>query len=631
MKKTLTALLVMAMVMGFAATGFAATEIAGPAFNDIAGHEAEAELTLMAALGIMHGDEGVGGPVRPGDSITRAEFCKMIVGGLGRGGTAAGLAGLMPHFADADDIPTWAWGWVNAAYYMGLFVGDDQGRFNANDPINYAEVLTVMVRAVRGHEQQLPGGVWPYNYLFYAVDVGFDGGVDVAFPRLPATRGDVAKMIFAMMQIDRLDANGSSVADTAMLAGRVCEGLYTDYTATQVTIDGSPYDLAEEVYVVGAADYEGLLNLDVRAVANAEGDVIFIEVLEAVASFSGIFDSYDDSGDVDYLVFADGTEIAYDAATTVSLNEADAATGVTLEADDECLASLGDDGVAAHIVAYRANVAENYVTNVTGSDADAGTDTNIVLSGSADYDIPASARVILNGQAADRDDLAAYDVVSLYTEGADSSGAVVRVEATREVAEGTVTGSRTSYPGPHYYVTIKGVSGASTTYEWAMDPAGIPGADATVKYGLNAAGQLFVEIGYEAMTPYVMVEGYSVDGDGNKTVTVDSRGQSLTYATTVDFSGSIGEFGLATIDGATRAITAFSAMAINDTTDYEVLAADAVNGAMTLKNLTTSAILFVSHADVTIYDGADYVGFDGIEVGDTLNADATQMIWVLIG
>jgi len=129
------------MVVSFAATAFAATgEIAGPAFNDIAGHKAEGDLTLMAALGIMSGDAGIGGPVRPDDSITRAEFAKMIVGGLGKATTAAGLAGLRPNFK--DEVPSWAWGWVNAAYFMGLMRGDDQGKFRPNDPINYAEVLT---------------------------------------------------------------------------------------------------------------------------------------------------------------------------------------------------------------------------------------------------------------------------------------------------------------------------------------------------------------------------------------------------------------------------------------------------------------------------------------------------------
>ncbi|HCW51558.1 MAG TPA: hypothetical protein DGR79_05765 [Clostridiales bacterium] len=631
MKKAVTAALVLALVLSLGAPAFAAGEVAGPAFNDIAGHEAEADLTLMAAVGIMTGDEGIGGPVRPDDPITRAEFAKMIVGGLGKGATAAGLAGLVPTFADADEIPTWAWGWVNAAYFMGLMRGDDQGKFRADDPINYAEVLTVLVRAVRGHEQQLPEGMWPYNYLFYAVDVGFNGRVDVAFPRLPATRGDVAAMIFAMMQIDRLDADGQPIPGTAMLAGRVHEGLFSDYTATQVTIDGVPYDLAEKVYLVGASDYEGLMNLNVRAVADAEGDIIFIHVIEAADSYSGVFAEYDDSGDVDYLVFEDGTKIAYDAATTVSLNRADAAPGVTLEPGDECLVSLGDDGVAAHVVAYRANIGEDYVTDVVPSDEES--DTNITLSGGADYDIPASAMVTINGQAADRDDLAVWDVVTLYTMGADPAGEVIRVEATREVAEGVVTGTKTTYPGPHHFVTIEDASGASTTYEWAMDPAEMPGSGATVKYGLNAAGALFVEIGYEAMTPYVLVESYTVDGEGNKTVMVDSRGQSLTYATTVDFSASIGEFGLATIDGATKVITDFTVMAIDEATDYEVLAVDAANGTMTLKDLGTGAILFVSDAEVTIYEATDggpaYVGFAGLEAGDILNADATQMIWLV--
>jgi len=50
---------------------------------------------------------------------------------------------------------------------------------------------------------------------------------------------------------------------------------------------------------------------------------------------------------------------------------------------------------------------------------------------------------------------------------------------------------------------------------------------------------------------------------------------------------------------------------------------------MTLKDLSTSEVLFIEHADVTIYEGDEYVGFAGLSVGDTLNADASLMIWVI--
>lgn len=633
MKRALTAVLVALMVVSFAATAFAATgEIAGPAFNDIAGHEAEGDLTLMGALGIMSGDEGIGGPVRPNDSITRAEFSKMIVGGLGKGTLAGGLGGLRPTFG--DEIPSWAWGWVNAAYFMGLMIGDDKGNFRPNDPINYAEVLTVMVRAVRGHEQQLPAGIWPYNYLFYAVDNGFAGSVDVGFPRLPATRGDVASLVFAMMQVDRLDKNGVAEEASAMLANRVCEGMFTGYSATQVTIGGYTYNLADKLYLVGASDYEGLMNLNVRAVANAAGKVAFIQVIESANSFAGAFADYIErdasvAGE-ETLKFDDGTEIKMAAGMTVSLNRAEAATDVALEAGDECAVILNASGAAAHVVAYRVTVGEVYLDSVTKSNATTGTATTISVAGGSDFEVPSTARVTINGQSAGRDDLAAYDVVRIYNLGDDTSEDVIRVEATRQVVQGTVKGSSTSYPGPRYYVTLDRGTAGTATYEWKVAGQPLPAAGTIVKLGLNAAGQLFAPIGFTSTTPYVVVKSFTVDGAGNMTVTVDSRGQQMTYVSEVDLRDEIGHFGLAEIDGATNKVTDFDRITIAASPEYEVMSFDAARGTMTLKNLTSSAILFISDTQVTIYDADHaYVGFDGLAVGQTLNADASLKIWVI--
>ena len=101
MRKTLVTLLVLVMALGFAGTALAAgSQVAPVPFNDIAGNKNEASLTAMAALGIMSGYSGIGGPVRPDANITRAEFAKMIVGALGKASTATGLQAVKPTFKD---------------------------------------------------------------------------------------------------------------------------------------------------------------------------------------------------------------------------------------------------------------------------------------------------------------------------------------------------------------------------------------------------------------------------------------------------------------------------------------------------------------------------------------------------
>jgi len=91
LKRVFYSLLILAMVAGLTNTAFAGIfapsydgKLAAPAFSDIAGHKAEAALTLMAALGIFTGENGLGNAVKPDDPITRAQFCKVLVVAVGK-------------------------------------------------------------------------------------------------------------------------------------------------------------------------------------------------------------------------------------------------------------------------------------------------------------------------------------------------------------------------------------------------------------------------------------------------------------------------------------------------------------------------------------------------------------------
>lgn len=103
--------------------------------------------------------------------------------------------------AGVASIPTWAWGSVNVAVYMGIITGYADGSFGPNIPVTYAEAVAMLIRGVPGHAAQVGAGIWPCNFLFYGVDSGFTGGVDVGFANLPCTRGDMAQMMVATMQI----------------------------------------------------------------------------------------------------------------------------------------------------------------------------------------------------------------------------------------------------------------------------------------------------------------------------------------------------------------------------------------------------------------------------------------------
>lgn len=596
--KKLLALLLATLILGFSASTVASGDwLAPPAFSDIAGHEAEGDLTLLAALGVMTGDEGLGGPVRPDDPITRAEFCKLVVLAFGRGSMAEALMGLRPDFV--DEIPAWAWGYVNVASYMGVVNGYEDGTFRPSGNLSYAEALTMLVRAVPQHNLQVEAGVWPYNYLFYGVDAGFNGDVDVSFAALPCSRGDMARLLAATLQVHEVSATGAPVADSAILTdrawadeslethhvGRLYQGLAITFGAWGETPGWEGYDgipivvvypelnagftltLSDLVYVVGADNLDALNGLYVRAVTNADDEVIFIEVTTGVGGLvTGVFkelaDTDSDSTN-DTIILADGTKVPLPAPSTghaslmlnrvrqTNLNEIEAFEVGSPKLDDYLppeLAIIVDEAGAARSVLATAFSRTLWIETFTASETLAdGTpvDTYVGPYNDDGFDVSGDCLVTINGSPAGRDDLAEHDAISVAFVGAPDDAVIKAlvaddyydpyiIRANRVVVEGTVDSTATHYPGTVHEATIELADGSVQTYS-VNESGGIgsvyalPSSGATVRYGLDFDGSIFVPIGYEGITPWVLVKSFVVSGDGSGTATVDIRGSEVTY------------------------------------------------------------------------------------------------------
>lgn len=87
---------------------------------------------------------------RPENSVTRAEFSKMILLSLG-------LSPENPTGQAFPDVPLshWACGYIESAFKQGLMIGYPDGNFRPEGKITMAEVLTVLVRA-RGWSPTAP-------------------------------------------------------------------------------------------------------------------------------------------------------------------------------------------------------------------------------------------------------------------------------------------------------------------------------------------------------------------------------------------------------------------------------------------------------------------------------------------
>ncbi|HCW50655.1 MAG TPA: hypothetical protein DGR79_01080 [Clostridiales bacterium] len=640
--------------------------IAPPAFSDIAGHEAEAALTLLGALGVYSGPQGLGGPVFPDKGITRAEFCKVVVEAVGRGWMARHLASLRPDFS--DDIPAWAWGYVNVAVYQGIIRGYPDGTFRADRGVTYSEAVAMLVRAVAGHDRHVGPEPWPYNYLFYGVDQGFTGDVDIGVFNAPASRGDVARMLVAMMQVPRLDEDGVAVPDSAILfdrvwfeeeeegdeaearhSGRLYEGVLRDCGVDDdgawVTVldQGGEFRVsaAETVHLVGAGTLEALRGFPVRVVTDEDGKVIFVEALEPTATVRGTFETLADGDDKDdesdTLVLVGGTRIPFDqdCGVHVTLNEAPGRDQNDLAAGDDVIITLDSAGRAVNVLATRYEDLD-WVLEFEQADPDGETDTVIETHGGSTLVIGEDCRVTLNGRSVDRDDLAVHDAVEWAV--SEKDGRVFILRAHRETVAGVVAKVSTVYPGEVVRVTIDLEDGSTRTY--VLNPEGglaKPDKGDLIRCGLDFSGRLFVPIDFVTLTPYVQLLGWEVSSDGNLLI-VDNRGQETVYNvdegedfSAFDFDGT--EFGMLEIDTARNEVTEFVYAAEWSTGFSEVLSVDPVRKTITLREYgdvdgdqTDGEVLFLEETDIVIYllSGKDtgpayvYGGWEGLAVGDYL-------------
>jgi hypothetical protein len=101
---------------------------------------AQEEVMLTVKAGIIEGYPD--GSFRPDNQITRTEMAKMIVSAL----KLPTDRGLIASFADQDQIPVWAKGFVAVAQQSMLFEGKDNNLFRPLLNATRAEAVTILLR-----------------------------------------------------------------------------------------------------------------------------------------------------------------------------------------------------------------------------------------------------------------------------------------------------------------------------------------------------------------------------------------------------------------------------------------------------------------------------------------------------
>lgn len=187
MRKIISFMLVLGLLMASFGVVVAADETA--TFKDVVGTKYEDAVTELVGKDIISGYPD--GTFRPYATINRAEVCVLIVKLLGvsesdmKKAPASGFPDMGGH--------AWALDYVNYAASQGIISGYTDGTFRPDGDITYAEIASMLVRAL-GYKAGDLQGTWPDNFMNKAKELGLMVGI-YGSANEEAIRGDVALMV----------------------------------------------------------------------------------------------------------------------------------------------------------------------------------------------------------------------------------------------------------------------------------------------------------------------------------------------------------------------------------------------------------------------------------------------------
>jgi fibronectin type 3 domain-containing protein len=178
--------------------------------TDITGHWAQANILRVVELGIASGYNDR--TFKPNKTITRAEFCKFVVSGLGY----SAISNPELNFADNSSMPSWAKGFVARAVQKNIISGYNDNTFRPNKEITRQEMVSILIRAKNLESQAVAakdktltfkdaGQIqsWARGAVIVAAEKGLLRGYsDNTFGALrKATRAEAVTMIIKMREI----------------------------------------------------------------------------------------------------------------------------------------------------------------------------------------------------------------------------------------------------------------------------------------------------------------------------------------------------------------------------------------------------------------------------------------------
>lgn len=450
MKKVLSLVLVIAMVLSSMSFAFASTS-----FEDVADTDYEKAINTLVGLGVVKGYED--GTYRPEKVVTRAEMAKLIVEILGYGDL---VAGSKSNFADTQGH--WADAWIALAAGRGLVVGTGDGKFTPDRTVSYDEAITMIVRALgyTDASNELKNMTWPTNFKVKAAELGITK--DVKLVATGADRGGVAQLLYNALLVNMVTVNTDG--DVIYVKNGDANKVLLNSLAKEKNIakvEPKHLDEDDKAYLGDIVDLAPYMYQDIDVYVTNDKDEYVVYVSEVNSDILvGEFRKTDSTTDGDVNVRIDGKNKAYelDATSTkvyyngveVSLTEAQMEAGDSTVVDLHKAAAtfvMNDDDEIVGIVATKYTEAARVNNEYNGRTKIEGFALPLDDDDKVDYD-----KLTVTGAVDSLEDIEEDDVIVLFagagqkTTNADTEKLVIQV--VRDTVEGKIT--KTNSDGQFY-------------------------------------------------------------------------------------------------------------------------------------------------------------------------------------
>ncbi len=204
MRKLLSLVLAVVMVMSLAIPALAAD------FTDVpSDYKYYSAIQSLVARKVINGYEE-DNTFRPENTITRAEFCAIVVRAIGLESTSAS-----PAETGFPDVAAehWASGYIKTARAQQIIDGHDDGTFTPEAPVTYEQAIkmTVVAKAAVLKTQAEKMGGYPQGYVTVANNLGFLKKIVDGVATQPAKRGTIAQLVDNMLKVDLSEQMGESI------------------------------------------------------------------------------------------------------------------------------------------------------------------------------------------------------------------------------------------------------------------------------------------------------------------------------------------------------------------------------------------------------------------------------------